>query len=524
MVNKVIYNPTGLEERCIYKGNWGILLTIPATGGGPSNETGIYAGADMYVPINGVVAKYHVYTPTKVFTTENDTDFLQYIIDLGGNGANTIEALEWAQLNDDVLVFSNNEYNTGLSVNSSQHDHIYMATGGLVLSMDINNENCIIDRKPTINLATATPQQGGWSGSYNHLGGKSFKFSITNFHVPTGSTGAGWTSWLWPVGEYVGETITISAKFKHSLETNGTFAWMMTGLTREDGHSYLGYSDASNKVQITTNKETEVYWTGTVTDAAQRIGFTIWCNNGRPGNAFETFVDDVQIELGERTPFVEDARTAATLVVGETKNKYSLELKNGVQLLKDPTYDLRYLSFDGTDDYGSFLSENNFNSGNGYNFTFEIMFKMRELPTAAYGSNGHIWGGENGNDLVLYLAPNEGEGSRGNMVFDDARYHENHYTNTRFQENVWYHWVVVGNGTNNTLTHYVNGVLDRENSSITASQINRPWGGTRLAYDARWNTYSKLDINLIRQYDKILSAEEVTKNYEILTKHRNITT
>lgn len=363
MVNKVIYNPTGLEERCIYKGNWGILLTIPGTGGGPSDETGIYAGAEMFAPIDGVVSKYHVYTPTKVFTCDEDSDFLQYIIDIGGAANNVIDALEWAKLEDDVLVFSNNEYSAGLSTNSSQHDYIYMATDGLVLNMDINNENCILDKKPTTNLATITPQQGGWSGSYNHLGGKSFKFSITNFHVPSGSTGAGWRSWLWPVGEYIGETISISAKFKHSLETNGTFAWMMTGLTRDDGHSYLGYAASTNKMQITQNKETEVYWTGTVTSANQRIGFTVWCNNGRIGNAFETFVDDVQIELGERTPFVEDVREQSTLVVGETKNQYALDLRNGVQLLRDPEYDLRYLSFDGTDDYGVFSSEHSFNSG-----------------------------------------------------------------------------------------------------------------------------------------------------------------
>ena len=83
---------------------------------------------------------------------------------------------------------------------------------------------------------------------------------------------------------------------------------------------------------------------------------------------------------------------------------------------------------------------------------------MRTLPTANYGPNGHIWGGQNGNDVVLYLNPVDANGiSKGNMVYDDARYTASHMTTGGFRANEWNQWVIVGDGVNHTLTHYING-------------------------------------------------------------------
>lgn len=188
-------------------------------------------------------------------------------------------------------------------------------------------------------------------------------------------------------------------------------------------------------------------------------------------------------------------------------NGHNATLNNG------PTFDSgSYISFDGVNDYGTFSSEYSFSTGNN-DYTFEILFKMRTLPTAQYGANGHIWGGENGNDVVMYLNPASGGTSRGIMVHDDSRYGTGHMTTGGFEADTWAHWVAVGDSTNNTITHYINGKLDREDGPMVSSQQDRTWGGTRFAYDARWGTYSTLDLAIARQYNKQLTAEEVAQNF-----------
>ena len=147
---------------------------------------------------------------------------------------------------------------------------------------------------------------------------------------------------------------------------------------------------------------------------------------------------------------------------------------------------------------------------------------MRVLPTSQYGSNGHIWGGEIGNDVVLYLNPASNGVSRGNMNYDDTRYGDSdHFTNGGFTADTWAHWAVVGDGTNHKIAHYINGQLDFEgaDNSIASSQRIKSWGGTRIAYDSRWGTYSQLDLAIAKQYNKKLTAGEVLQNYNA-TKSR----
>lgn len=175
----------------------------------------------------------------------------------------------------------------------------------------------------------------------------------------------------------------------------------------------------------------------------------------------------------------------------------------------------KYVSFDGVDDHATFGSEYSFNTGNGTDYSFELWFKMRTLPTAEYSANSHIWGGENGNDVVIYLGPASGGVSKGIMIYDDTRYAApGMQTNGGFTANTWAQWVIVGNGVNNTVTHYINGVLDKANGAVSpSSQYVKPWSGTRFAYDARWLTYSQLDLGIARQYNRQLSAEEVARHF-----------
>jgi len=219
----------------------------------------------------------------------------------------------------------------------------------------------------------------------------------------------------------------------------------------------------------------------------------------------ETVMDGLVLELDASR--ISSYPSTGTTWYDLSGNNHNCTLNNGPTFNSDG-----YISFDGVNDYAPFTSEYSFSTGNN-DYTFEILFKMRTLPTAQYGANGHIWGGENGNDVVMYLNPASGGTSRGIMVHDDSRYNTGHMTNGGFEADTWAHWVAVGDSTNDTITHYINGKLDREDGPMLSSQQDRTWGGTRFAYDARWGTYSTLDLAIARQYNKQLTAEEVAQNF-----------
>jgi hypothetical protein len=186
-------------------------------------------------------------------------------------------------------------------------------------------------------------------------------------------------------------------------------------------------------------------------------------------------------------------------------------------LINGPTFDPNgWLTFDGIDDYISIPNAYSFTTGNGTDYTFEIWFKMRTLPTIQYGPNGHVWGGQNGNNVVIYLNPQSGGVSKGIMIYDDTRYDPSMMTNGGFTTDTWAQWVIIGDGTNNTVTHYINGALDRGPTVVQpSSQYVRAWGygQTKFGFDTRWNTYSTLDLAIARQYTRQLSPTEISQNY-----------
>lgn len=194
-------------------------------------------------------------------------------------------------------------------------------------------------------------------------------------------------------------------------------------------------------------------------------------------------------------------------------NGYSASLFNS------PTFDSagKFISFDGVTQYATFTTSS-FNTGNNKMFSFEVLFKMRELPTAEYGANGHIIGGQNGDNVVLYVNPAVDSASELNLVYDDTRYTAGtgHITNSKISANEWVHWVCCGDGANNTIDHYINGVPDKISGAVVLGQEVKPWNTFKIAYDSRWATYSKLDIAMFKQYDKKLSEVEVIQNFESL--------
>jgi hypothetical protein len=205
--------------------------------------------------------------------------------------------------------------------------------------------------------------------------------------------------------------------------------------------------------------------------------------------------------------------------------KNLISSNHNITLFNSPTYNpsIGYFSFDGVNQFAT-QSASSFNSGNGTMYTFEIWFKMRTLPISTYGSNGHIWGGQNGNNIVLYVNPAISGTSKLNMIYDDSRYIDSgHFSNGSILANTWVCWTVVGDGTTNKITHYINGVLDKFEGSVVSGQEIRNWpSSSRIALDSRWGTYSELDIGILKQYNKKLTSTEVMQNFEAAKRRYGI--
>jgi hypothetical protein len=186
-------------------------------------------------------------------------------------------------------------------------------------------------------------------------------------------------------------------------------------------------------------------------------------------------------------------------------------------LINSPTHNsqIGYISFDGTNQYATHTIP--LVQGGQEDFTFEVMFRMVTLPTAQYAANGHIWGGENGNDIVLYVNPASGGVSNLNLVYDDSRYPASstgHISNGTITANTWVHWVCQGRASDDTIAHYINGQLDKTFTSVVSGQENKNRNTDgMIAYDSRWATYSQMDMAIIREYHRLLSAQEIQQNF-----------
>tara|TARA_A100001388_G_scaffold74975_1_gene53285 strand:+ start:386 stop:1102 length:717 start_codon:yes stop_codon:yes gene_type:complete len=188
-------------------------------------------------------------------------------------------------------------------------------------------------------------------------------------------------------------------------------------------------------------------------------------------------------------------------------------------LVNSPTHnsDIGFISFNGTNQYANHTVPL-ISTGN-IDFTFEVWFKMRTLPTASYNANGHIWGGENGNDVVLYVNPASSGESKLNLIYDDSRYvtGTGHFTDGTITANTWVQWTCQGRESDDTIAHYLNGKLDRTFNGVRPGQESRNrHADGMIAYDSRYNYYSELDCAVIKEYHRLLTADEVKQNFEAL--------
>ena len=192
--------------------------------------------------------------------------------------------------------------------------------------------------------------------------------------------------------------------------------------------------------------------------------------------------------------------------------------KNG-SLVNGTTWNLNgYMTTDGINDRIDVVRPWTPNLATDY-YTIEVWFSPNALPSAQFSTNSPVFGARTGSDYMILLYPAVNGESKMGVSYDDSRYASAHQSTATISSNEWVQFVHVGipyveNGYNRgKLKYYVNGALDRDTFTSSDSNgygIQNPF---YVGHDTRWQAFSNLDMAIIRIYDRELTQEEITQNY-----------
>lgn len=150
-------------------------------------------------------------------------------------------------------------------------------------------------------------------------------------------------------------------------------------------------------------------------------------------------------------------------------------------------------------------------------FTIEIWFRMRELPVANLASNTPIYGGRIGTDYMLYCFPKEFDGRSALAVcYDDSSFSSSHKSQYRIGEFEWVQFVHMHtpfNTNQGQFEYYINGELDTpltNSSDVNGFSVPNIFG---IGHDFRWDVQSRVDMAIIRHYNRKLTASEIRQNF-----------
>ena len=490
MANNIKYN-AGIDANALNIGNWSVGSDL---GMGPTSASGFKKGLD--IPTGG----YAIYSGNiDARIANNDVELVEILNKLGANvpADDRYNALAWAK-NNNVLVLNRALEN--------------IVTDGLVFNLDARQVSSLYDNTPTINHASGVPpQQGGWSGHYVIVeeSQDKYEFVLTNYH----ENSAGWRSWLWDATPFIGQTVTISAQFdgvRSGYRSNTIMNWLMVGQTREDGHSYLGYSRADQKYQKTDTTPERISWTGVIEGDAPRIGFTLWGNaNGIPGSSLILDISNIQIEVQDQvTPYVYGPRNQTALWY-DLSGKNNTASRNGNPKFNTEGY-WEFRNVDGDGDFEYFTAS--FNEGvlKADNTTGEwsIEALWRDMGSALgsenivagrVGHHGGILQRDSGGSVYAQIRTDAGGAGQawiGGGTTTDGK---------------WTHALMTYN--NRVTRLYINGVLSGTHTMSTDRTI---YNHNNTFYIGGYpnNKYrSYTDIAVTRAYSKQLSEAEVLQNY-----------
>jgi hypothetical protein len=139
--------------------------------------------------------------------------------------------------------------------------------------------------------------------------------------------------------------------------------------------------------------------------------------------------------------------------------------------------------------------------------TLELWFRYVSYPSVL--ANYAVYGDQAGTTGSLrgYQGTNAG---RFAWTWDDS---QTVFSQKVMAVNEWAQVVILLEGY--SATYHVNGALDTAQFTSTDQAVgsNTTW---RLAKDGRFNTYLNIEVAVVRQYNRILSAAEITQNFQAL--------
>ena len=486
MANKFKYNKTGNETNSIFKGNWAIDTTEPNSGGGPSNETGLYHGAS--IPNNG----YTVYSSNGVFTANTDAELLGKVRNLGGDWGSIPAALSWAAGESTVIVLNKAFDN--------------QATDGLVLKLDTSHVASFVDNKPTTNLlaayndnfvrAVTWTNSGQWTYSHNATNNDKpiidgIDLSNVNLmhgkSVTTGSQHFGCTQ----VTVSPNETYTMSVYYYHS-RAGASRPYMRTGVNNNN-LGYMSYNGSTNTGSWPVGQWIRVSVTAAVQSNENRVYLS---------NYLGSQVDDQvwycapQVESGtEMTAFAKGTRLQNTTL-------YDLSNTDGHgTLINTPTFNSNgYLTFDGIDDSMQ-IPQPPTDMTNG--MSIELLIKSGATNNAfvicplSHGIDAYV---RMNSSSRIYMAVIPAPDSSTQTLWTQSSLSADRFHRVTFT----YKQSIGG-------TAYFDGALeDSEASLYTALDWEGVWN---IGQRGNGTYFADMDLAGMKVYDKALSQSEILQNY-----------
>ena len=371
----------------------------------------------------------------------------------------------------------------------------YIDNTGLVFAYDQANIVRSYLGEPTTNLATNTPSQGGWPGSYTVVDSVTKTFDFTTSTVEWGGD-ASWTTFYYDVSAYTGQYVTISATFEYASDPN-KFNFLWIGQT-SGSETYLGYSPEADRNQKTTDDREDITWSGIV-GSGGKVGILIWMSNGT-STTVTARISNVQVEVkSHATPFVNGTRSV-TQGLKDLTGRSTIDLSN-------VSFDSNaQMTFDGTDDYAS-LGTVPLAAG-ASTYTIEAMFRADSTKTQVIWEQNSSAATQHQRACMLLLSNGVGGFNGESNDFHSA---------VPYSTGVWYHWTITVNknaGTN-PIKVYTNGALYAQgDSSSGASNLNVGTHGAAVGY--KLNSAGENfdgDIHLLRVYNRVLLASEIQQNF-----------
>jgi len=539
MANKFKFNPNYSESNSLFRNGWAIDVTAQNTGGGPSEITGLYNGAN--IPNGGWV----VYLTGTAFTATSDIELQDFVSSKGGDGSTLNSALTWINDQSDMIVVNRNYENIvtdGLVLNlDAGFTPSYPTTGntwydlsgdgndGTLLNGPTFNSNGWIDfdgvndwcNIPNTNLVpgnvTSLTVGGIWKrngdganyetilhqSSNTSIGNSAYWFGYDLNNKVTATIGArqgvGWSAgqtninadigkWFYTVASWNGSTVSVWVngilKVTYNLSTYTNPGTVTRLGASGDASGYLANGSIAN-IHINPNKAftesemlTNYYQAPIVTDG---LVFAIDAGNL------------VSYENGSTTAYSLTGSNDGTLTNGVGFNS-----ANG------GTWE-----FDGVDDYITLPSSIATSLNGGEEASLNMWVKLNSnsnsvantgiIQLSGYSNgNGNLYWYQNG---YTYLD-----------IFITTRYRV--WINTVLDPRNWHMLTITTTPGTNGWKAYLNGILQYQTTGqSTVSVDSTIVGGLTLGENSS-GRYTNGNIASCFIYDKALTADEVQQNFQ----------